>query len=197
MTVAAVVLAAGLSSRYPGGNKLLQDLCGQPVICRTVSNIVASQVDKTCVVLGHQAVLVREAIQDLPVSVCTNTDFHDGMGSSLAVGVRQAETECDGIMICLGDMALVSPQTIDRLIAEHNEASSIVVPVSSGRRGHPVVFGRDYVSSLMTLGGDRGANRILAEASDQITEVKVDSDEIFLDADTPEALDLLRQRLGC
>ncbi len=197
MTVAALVLAAGTSSRMAGGNKLLADLGGKPVILRTIENVVASKARPVIVVTGHDADQVRNVIQEMGVTICFNPSYSKGMGTSLALGVKAVGESC-GVMICLGDMPLVSPQTINRLVDAliRGDKYSIVVPLHGGRQGNPVVFGSGHFARLLQIGGDQGARQLIDDAGDHVVTVEVASDEVLLDADTADTLDSLRQRIG-
>ena len=62
MTFAALVLAAGQSSRMGPRNKLLADVGGKPMAARVVDSVLASNARPVIVVLGHQADAVRGAL---------------------------------------------------------------------------------------------------------------------------------------
>ena len=189
-SVGAIVLAAGLSSRMGGDNKLLCDLDGKPVLRRIVENLVASKASPIVIVTGHQCDAVQELIQDLPVTSCFNENFADGMSTSIAAGIAGVPADLAGVLIVLGDMPLINRVIIDDLIEEFGEgpAEKIVVPVMAGRRGHPVLWGRQYLGALQSLSGDQGGKRLLAEHAGHIVERQFSDQAIFADADTPEAL---------
>ena len=95
-TVAAVILAAGLSSRMCGANKLLADLGGRAVLRHTVEDVLASRARPVVVVTGHEANAVQEVIQDLPVNVCFNRHFARGMATSLSAGIGAVPVDAAG-----------------------------------------------------------------------------------------------------
>ena len=194
MRVAAIVLAAGLSSRMAGGNKLLADLDGKPVLRHTVDNVLASRAGPVVVVTGHEAGDVGELIQGLPVKLRFNERFSDGMATSLGAGIAALPDEVDGALIFLGDMPLIGGDVIDAIIDafKPDAGKTIVVPVHAGRRGHPVLWGRAHFARLVALTGDQGARALLSGHADEIAECDVDDEAIFADADTPEALAQLR-----
>lgn len=108
-----------------------------------------------------------------------------GMGDSLAAAVR-ATSSAAGWLVALGDMPFVQPATA-QLLLEHYQAGRIVVPMHAGRRGHPVLFGRNFAAALGDLGGDEGAKRLLREAP--VLELEVADAGIQLDIDTPADLE--------
>jgi molybdenum cofactor cytidylyltransferase len=191
--IAALVLAAGTSTRM-GSNKLLADLHGKPMIAQTVARIKASAVDSIWVVTGNQVQLIERALTDHDVSFVNNPHFADGLATSLRAGVAALMDDCDAILVCLGDMPLIDPRDLNRLIAAFSVAEhrSIVVPVHGQSFGNPVLWGAEHFSSLLACEGDRGARGLIDKLRDQVVEVYVDHDGVFRDADTPEALDAMR-----
>ena len=183
--IAAIVLAAGRSSRMPG-NKLLTLLDGKPVIRRTVEAACASRVGPVIVVTGHQAAAVNAALTGLPVTIVENERFADGLSTSLICGVKALPPGCEGFAVLLGDMPFVTPGIIDRLIGAFEPGGRIVVPVHSGRRGHPVLWPITLREAFLSLTGDRGAKPLMALYGDLVYELEVSSDAIFADLDTPE-----------
>lgn len=185
--IAAIVLAAGRSSRMPA-NKLLTPLDDKPVIRRTVEAVCASQSNPVIVVTGHQANRVSEALSGLPITITENVMFADGLSSSIICGVKSLPKTLDGFVVVLGDMPYVPPAVIDQLIAAFDPANGrgIIVPVNSGKRGNPVLWATLLVAEFLALTGDRGAKHLMALHSDLLYELKVDSDSVLTDLDTPE-----------
>jgi len=196
---AAVVLAAGRSTRMGGPNKLLAELDGKKLVRIVTEQALASKASEVIVVIGHQAELVEQALQGLQgghkVKFVSNPDFASGLASSIKAGIAAVPETCDGAVICLGDMPLINADLIDRLIGSFapNRGNLIVVPVSEGRRGNPVLWSRRFFSELMTLDGDVGARHLIAKHGEAVTEVPVDGESAFLDIDTPQALEAARQ----
>ncbi|NMD07123.1 MAG: NTP transferase domain-containing protein [Phyllobacteriaceae bacterium] len=191
--VVAVVLAAGLSRRM-GSHKMLEEFRGVPMIRAVVEAVRRSSVDEVFVVTGHEAGNVDAALQDLPVRCVVNADYATGLASSLRVGIAAAG-DAQAVVICLGDMPLVKPQTIDKLIAAFNptEHRTIVAPVHRGQFGNPVLWGREHFARLMSLAGDKGARALIGDLKSDAVEIAVDDVGVLADADTPEALDKLRK----
>jgi molybdenum cofactor cytidylyltransferase len=190
--VAAVVLAAGQSSRM-GSNKLLADVGGQPMIRRTVA-AMRQAADVTIVVTGRDQGLIEAALAGLPVTFVHNPDFAAGLSTSLRAGIAALTPDTDAAVIALGDMPLVTPDAVRKLIAAYSpvEHRSICVPVFKGERGNPVLWGRQHFEALAALTGDKGARVLFDPLSDEIVDVAMADDAVLRDADTPEALESLR-----
>ena len=140
LSVAAIVLAAGCSRRMGVDNKLLLDHNGSPLVRCSVENAIASAVQSTFVVLGHDAGSVAEALEGLTFEPVSNTHYSQGMSSSLSAGVNAARG-FDAVAILLADMPLIASATIDVLlqVLARQDAPAIIVPARGGRRGHPVI----------------------------------------------------------
>ncbi|MEI8178881.1 molybdopterin-binding/glycosyltransferase family 2 protein [Aestuariivirga sp.] len=192
--VAAIVLAAGQSSRM-GTNKLLADIKGQPMIRRSVA-AMRQAVDRTVVVTGRDAAGIATALDGLPVVLVHNARFAEGLSTSLRAGIEVLPPDTDVAVIALGDMPLVGPEVVRRLIAAYSPAEhrSVCVPVFRGERGNPVLWGRQHFETLKGMTGDRGARVLFEVLSDEIVEVAMPDEAVLLDADTPEALETIRAK---
>jgi molybdenum cofactor cytidylyltransferase len=146
------------------------------------------------VVTGHQADLVEQALSGLKVKFARNPDFAGGLASSVKAGIAAVPANADGAIVCLGDMPLISARLIDQLIETFapDRGHLIAVPVSDGRRGNPVLWSRRFFRELMTLDGDTGARHLIAKHAEAVAEVPVEGNDVFLDIDTPQALEAAR-----
>jgi molybdenum cofactor cytidylyltransferase len=193
--VAAIILAAGRSTRMGGPNKLLAELGGKPLVRTVTEQALASKAQSVIVVTGHQAEQVEKALHGLKVKFVRNPDFAEGLASSVKAGVAAVADGADGAVICLGDMPLISSNLIDRLIEAFapDRGHLIAVPVSDNRRGNPVLWSRRFFSELMTLDGDIGARHLIVRHSEAVAEVPVEGFGAFLDIDTPQTLEAARR----
>ena len=193
--VAAVILAAGRSTRMGGPNKLLAELGGKTLVRIVTEQALASKAQRVIVVTGHQAEQVEKALQGLKVKFVRNPNFAEGLASSVKVGIAAVAGDADGAVICLGDMPLISGHLIDQLIEAFapDRGHLIAVPVSDNKRGNPVLWSRRFFNELMTLDGDIGARHLIARHSEAVMEVPVEGFGAFLDIDTPQALEAARR----
>jgi molybdenum cofactor cytidylyltransferase len=194
--VAAIVLAAGRSTRMGAANKLLADIGGAPMVRRVVQAALASRARPVLVVTGHEGSEVAAALSGIDVARVSNPDYATGLASSLKAGLRALPVHCAGVLIVLGDMPRVGAAHLDTLIAafEGSKGKAIIVPVHLGRRGNPVLWPAKHFPALLRLEGDAGAKRLLAAYPGDVREVDLATDAIFADVDTPEALAALRDR---
>jgi molybdenum cofactor cytidylyltransferase len=194
--IAAIVLAAGKSTRMGERNKLLMQLHGEPMIARTVAAIARSPANSVIVVTGNDADAVKSALAKTGAVFVHNPRFADGMSTSLRAGLAALGADIDGVLICLGDMPAVTPGAIAKLVAAFNptEGRAIVVPTFQGKRGNPVLFARAFVDEMMQATGDVGARTLLSAHEDAVYEVETDAG-VLADADTPAAFAALEADL--
>ncbi len=190
-TVAALVLAAGSSSRTGPHNKLLAPMPdGRTMIAQTVDNVLASTASPVIVVTGHDDADIRKALAGKPVRFVHAVNYADGMAASLRTGIASLAPSAGAVLICLGDMPLVEPLALNSIIAAYNltEGGEIVLPCFAGQRGNPVLWGKRFFPELLKLSGDTGARQILHRHVEFVTEVPVATDSVLRDFDTPESL---------
>ncbi len=177
-----------------GGNKLLCELAGVPIVARAARALLASGVRPVLAVTGHDAERVRAALADLDLEFVHNAGWAEGMASSLRAGVAALPAGIDGVLVALGDMPALRPALLRALVAAFDPAAgrSICVPERKGRRGHPVLFGAEHFAELAALAGDVGARALFERHAASVHALAVDDPGILLDVDTPEALARLR-----
>ncbi|MGD0148963.1 MAG: molybdopterin-binding/glycosyltransferase family 2 protein [Xanthobacteraceae bacterium] len=195
--IAAVVLAAGRSSRMGGPNKLLAEIGGKPLVRIVVDAVLASRARPVIVVTGHQRDKVEAALAGLPVKFVHNPHFADGLGTSLKAGIAALPAEADGAIVCLGDMPQVDAALIDRLIGafDPDHGALVVLPTIDGKRGNPVVWSRRFFPDLMAVEGDVGARYLIGRYTEAVAEVPLTDTAALTDVDTPEALEAVRAEL--
>ncbi|MGZ9092570.1 MAG: NTP transferase domain-containing protein [Rhodoplanes sp.] len=192
--LAAIVLAAGRSSRMGGSNKLLAEIGGRTLVRIAVEEALASRARPVIVVTGHQRESVETALTGLDVVLVHNPAYADGLSTSLKTGIAAAPPSADGAIVCLGDMPQVDARLIDSLLSafDPEQGALIVVPTTAGKRGNPVVWSRRFFADLAALTGDVGARGLIATYPEAVVEVAVADAAAFTDIDTPDALDAVR-----
>jgi molybdenum cofactor cytidylyltransferase len=188
--IAAVVLAAGRSTRMRGPNKLLAEIARRPLVRIVAEEALASRADPVIVVAGHQRAEVEKALAGLRVRIVHNPDFAEGLGTSLRAGIAAVPADSDAAIVCLGDMPRVDAALMNRLIAafDPDRGALVVVPTFEGKRGNPVLWSRRFFPDLMAIEGDVGARHLIGRYSEAVAEVPVEGKAALVDVDTPEAL---------
>jgi molybdenum cofactor cytidylyltransferase len=185
--IIGILLAAGSGSRF-GGGKLLHPLPdGTPIGVASLRNLKNALPEAIAVVRNGdrrlRAVLEAEGVE---VHVCE--DARLGMARSLVCGI-EASSNADGWIIALGDMPFLLPQTIKTIAGRVAQTGRIAVPAYHAERGHPVGFGRSYLTELLALQGDEGARSIIARHPRDLEIIECDDSAILRDIDTPADLE--------
>ncbi len=191
MKIRGILLAAGYSKRF-GSNKLLQALppggpdAGVPIALASAKHLLEILPDSIAVVRPRAqklAALLRDA--GCNTVVCRNAA--DGMGTSLAAGVR-ASADADGWVVALADMPFIRGDTIRTVVGALQGGAVIVAPGYKGQRGHPVGFGRSCLEELSVLVGDQGARELLSRHADALVLRETDDPGVLRDIDRPSDL---------
>lgn len=192
--IAALVLAAGLSRRMAPRNKLLLPAGGGgPMVAQVSANCCAAGIADVIVVLGHQAeqveAAVRAGVGGQTILFVRAENYAAGLSASLRAGILALPADVAGVLVCLGDMPLVSPRIIARLAAAYDpeQGRVIVVPSCHGRLGNPVLWDRRFFNDMLGLAGDIGARALLRRYAGQMCQVEADRG-VLVDFDTPESL---------
>ena len=203
LSTAAIILAAGSSSRMAGGrHKLLLPLDDRPVLAHVIDATLASQAHPIIVVLGHQSDQVRSQIKHYTIhhdiTLVENTHYLQGMSTSLRIGIQTLLTngyrngslsyEVDSALIVLGDQPLITPQVIDTLITAYRTAGTLIVaPLYNGKRGSPVLFDKSLFAELIEVTGDEGGRTVLERHRQEVKLIEIGDALANYDVDTWEA----------
>jgi molybdenum cofactor cytidylyltransferase len=184
----AVVLAAGLSARMQGANKLLLPLGAQTVIGRTVRALLGARPQELVVVTGFAAEAVCRALEGLDVHLQHNAQFAQGQMSSVSAGVGALCRATDAVLICLGDMPLLTSADYVQLVQSHARHldKSILVPHYEDRRGNPVLIAQAHLARLVGGGTNLGCRRLIAEHPREVHVHAATHDRYVTDLDTPQ-----------
>lgn len=187
MTLAAIVLAAGRSSRFENGNKLLARVGDDTLVRQVLKEVAASTVDDIVLVVSGDGNDVAANAGAGRWQIIHNLEADSGLASSIRCGMTAIPPGTTGALILLADMPGVGTDLIDRVIAAFRDDGErrITFPCrSDGRRGHPVLWPRAYFPQLCELQGDKGGKDIIDAALPDTLAMKTEDDGAFIDIDT-------------
>ncbi len=190
MPPVALLLAAGRGRRYRAAagladvDKLMVPLGdGRPLVLTTAQNIFQALPQVVAVVRDAEGPVTR-TLQDAGLQTVLAPDADQGMGHSLAAGVR-ASLDAPGWIVCLADMPFIQVDTIRQLARAMRTPQALVAPTYRGQRGHPVGFGAAHGPALARLSGDEGARALLRQHRAALQLIEVDDAGVLADIDLP------------
>ncbi|MFD8005595.1 nucleotidyltransferase family protein [Streptomyces mirabilis] len=188
--VAGLLLAAGGGRRLGGRPKALLEHRGRPLVEYAVGVLRAAGCTRVHVVLGARADVVRERARLDGCVLVDNPEWEHGMGSSLRAGLGSlAGTGARAALVSLVDQPGIGPRAVARVLAAHQDDTSLVSAAYDGVRGHPVLFGAAHWAGVAASAtGDRGARAYLKEHEAAITLVECGDVAEPYDIDTEDDL---------
>jgi CTP:molybdopterin cytidylyltransferase MocA len=198
--LAAIILAAGDSTRMGRPKALLPDADGRPFVARLVRTFAAAGIERVVVVTGGRHEAIVEALtadgSPFPPACVRNPDPSRGQLSSLWVGLDAADrSEVDGVLVTPVDIPMIRAVTIRRVVEAWTETRApIVRPAVGERHGHPVLFDRAVFEALRDASLTEGARVVVRANADRLVNVVVDDEGCLVDVDTPADYEALISR---
>jgi len=195
--IAAIILAAGASTRMGTPKALLSDPDGRPFVARLVRTFAAAGVGDIVIVTGgqHDAIVAALEADQLPLdpTVVRNPDPSRGQLSSLWIGLTAASRpDLESILVTPVDIPMMRTSTVQRVIDAWRENHRPVVrPAVGARHGHPVLFDRMVFDELVGAPLDHGARVVVHAHAAEVMDVPVDDEGCLVDVDTPADYDAL------
>jgi CTP:molybdopterin cytidylyltransferase MocA len=194
--LAAILLAAGPSSRL-GQPKQLVSIDGESLVRRTARLLLDLDLYSVTVVTGCESEKVGDELSDLQAEVVHNRLWEQGMGGSIAFGVRQLSRMVDGVLIMVCDQWRVEKNDLVQLIEQWNSDISRIV-VSNWNEGKafvsgpPVIFTGNLIPEMKYLISSEGARQVIDRHMDIVEFVLMEN--AAYDLDRPEDLNLITNR---
>lgn len=191
-----LLLAAGLSARMRGRDKLLEQIGGTPLLLRQIARLRQAsdaQIYVTLPPAPHPRHGLVEAAQVHGIPVA---DAADGMHASLRAGLA-ALPPAEAVMIVLADMPDLTAEDFAHVLQAvdlHSDRLIWRATGADGTPGHPIVFRAALWPELMRGTGDQGGRAVIQAHRDRVAHVPLQADHALTDLDTPEAWDAWRAR---
>jgi molybdenum cofactor cytidylyltransferase len=186
--LSAIVLAAGLSRRMKGKNKLLLPVGGVPLVVHSVTTIGGYPFVEVVVVTGHESASVQEALAPFPVVFAFNGRYEEGQMTSVRTGLEALSKLAHGVMVCLADQPKLTTEDVT-LIAEaflERPGCAVLVPTFGGARGNPIVLARESMREVLARDANFGCKGFVSRNEDIVTTFSMSNDHILCDLDRPE-----------
>ena len=173
MSIAALILAAGSSSRL-GSPKQLLPWGDGPLLQHVIGQIRSFGLEEIWVVIGHETDAILEQVDFGGASVVVNDEYTEGIASSMRVGLDTLtrESRADKVLIAMGDQPELRPDVVAELLQiAKREKRPAIVPKYRYTWANPVIIDRSLWARLMSLEGDAGAQRLLQAHPEWVKEV--------------------------
>ena len=186
--VGCVIMASGQGKRF-GGNKLMADFRGQPMIgciLEATQGLFARRV----VVTRHEdvAAFCRERGAEV---VLHGLPFRS---DTVRLGLA-AVGEVDGCLFCPGDQPLLRRETLAELVSSWEaEPGAIWRTGFDGEPGAPILFPRWAFAELRTLPEGKGGGYVAKKYPERVRMLPVRDKQELADVDTRETLRELLER---
>ena len=181
-----VIMASGLGKRF-GGNKLMADFGGKPMIQRALE-ATEGLFSRRVVVTRHESVARRCREQNVEVVL------HDlpHRSDTVRLGL-EALGELDVCMFLPGDQPLLRRETVAMLLENWMEnPDRIIRPAYEENEGSPVLFPAWAFPELKDLPEGKGGGVVIKKHPGMLCRVPVADPFELADADTPETLEMLK-----
>lgn len=197
--ITCIVLAAGESRRFPGNKLLFEIKPNVTIIEFLLSSILASKVDRTVVVLGHDAKLVNAKVQSLhrDIHAVFNPQYKQGgMSSSIRQGVKEA-LDSHAIMITPADIPFIPSEVFDKLIDHYRSMSPLVIiPTYQEHKGHPILINSQLFEHVLNISEEkRGLKEIIELFKEKIVFLPTNSQGILHDIDSISDITHLKSKM--
>ena len=192
--IAAIVLAAGASTRMGGRVKQLLSWRGKTLIENAIELATQSHADETFVVLGAHADAIRPVVEKTGARIVVNPQWESGHATSIRAGLRALAPEIAAAIFVNADQPFLTREAINALIQRYRDTDApIIASVFAGKRGSPVLFDRAYFAELEILRGEQGGRELLAKYP--VACVEFDDARLGIDVDTWDEYEKLAQTL--
>ena len=190
MNHGCIIMASGLGTRF-GGNKLMTELCGVPLIqhvLRATDDLFArrvvvtrhSDVARLCDELGVESILHSEPRRN----------------DTVRLGMEKM-TGCDTVMFVQGDQPLISANSMATLLRHAERCPACIWRASfGGTPGAPVLFPTWTFDELRSLPPGKGGGVVARAHKERVRTVEVSSKWELFDVDTPDDLRVLQEHLA-
>ena len=181
--IAILILAAGSSSRL-GRPKQLLEINGKNLLQRMIEVALVITPEVT-VVLGANEKLIRPTITHFPIDIVLNTDWEEGMSSSIRSGMFYLEKKTiESVLILLSDQPHVDVFLLKKLIDHKTKTKQpIIASQYQNKLGVPAIFDRSLFEKLKSLKGKKGAKQLIINNLKKTIPIVFEKGKIDIDTE--------------
>ena len=182
MQTAALIVAAGMSSRM-GGFKPMLSIGAITIAQRVVTTFHQAGIQKIVMVTGFNAVTLERHLSDSGVIFLRNENYETTqMFDSVRIGLAYLRDKCQRVLFTPVDIPLFTAGTVRALL---DSGASLACPFCQGQTGHPILIGAELFDRILADSGEQGLKGAVARCGTPMQQVPVDDPGTLHDADTP------------
>ena len=184
--VGCIIMASGLGNRF-GGNKLLADFCGRPMISYILDATAGFPRLSRLVVTRHEE--IASLCREKGVEVLCHNLTHRNDTIRLGLEKLSARYSLSGCVFCPSDQPLLGTDSIGALLKTFSQNPDKICRLCyEGKAASPVIFGKQFFPELLSLPQGAGGSFLAKKYPAQVILVPArDAFELY-DIDTPEDL---------
>ncbi len=190
--ISGIILAGGSSQRM-GTPKALLKIGGKTFLQHIVEVLHSARIIDVVIVLGAEAKEIQKTLTWFEGKVVINDNWQKGQLTSTIAGLNNLDMaktdpeEIHGAMICPVDHPLLTQSLLVNLLQGYwLSKKRIIIPTYQGQRGHPVIFDRTLFNEIRNAPLDIGARAVVRSHEQDIQEVDVKDEGIFINVDSPD-----------
>ncbi len=186
MTIAAILLAGGESSRM-GTAKPLLEWGGNTLIEYQLAQLKEPPVDRLVVVLGHRADEVLPYVRGIGVQALINELYAEGRASSLRLGAAALPDDTTAVLVLSVDQPRPH-DVIARLVDTHRRSGSLItVPTYDKKRGHPPLLDGSLLPELREVNeATQGLRAVIERHAADVNGLPFETSAVLLDLNRPQ-----------
>ena len=184
---AILILAAGESKRM-GRPKQLLPYKDSTLLLEKIKQFQSLERVQVFVVLGAYFKDIFPSLRELPIKVVMNSNWQEGMGSSLSKGIEliQKKDMFDRVLITLSDLPSMESSHYEELIELSKSSGKRIIQTEyEETSGVPVIFDKSLFNSLARLKNEEGAKPLIEKYKKEV--LKLRSKTPYFDVDTSDA----------
>ncbi|SRR6266550_4912437 len=184
--IAAVILAAGESSRLGQPKQLIQ-FRGKTLVRRVVDAASEAGCQPILVVVGSSKLVqgISAELKNTGATIIANPSWKCGIGTSIRAGVQHLTKIASGIeaaVLLACDQPFVDRAVLDGLMTLYHETLKPIVAASyAGTLGVPALFDRSLLPELLRLDDSAGAKSTILSNRDQVAEFPFPEGKVDID----------------
>ncbi|MDX8353621.1 nucleotidyltransferase family protein [Cognatiyoonia sp. IB215182] len=182
-----LILAAGTSSRMRGGDKLLEEVRGEPLLRLQAQRALRTGY-QVYIALGPDSHARAVVLSDLDVTCLTIPEATEGMSGTMRGAVAKLPA-APAFMMLLGDLVALETEDLKRVFKAREDQPDHLIwrgATTGGKPGHPIIFDASLRPEFAKLAGDSGGETLVKPLREQTCLVPFHDDRARLDLDTPE-----------